>query len=338
MLQIILLIKIDKETYFTGNQPTSNGMTKGAYPPIISAKTIEKVKARLATVRRKKRKTSERMNIGKASNLFSDILFCEDCGASINIVVAKDADYRRYGCSQKIRGRCDNAFTLLVNDFETRVMGQLLEFIDVGEFGSLVKQIQKRHSVELEGLKTKKVDLVDEKETEERRMENLVNRLADLPGDAVEAVTGSIGAKQTRIREIAEDLENLSSRIHLTEGKAKRTAVELKGDIESLRRLVLSGGREPTIGVTLKSSAEAKPEDGKPMSVFERTTNILQINREYDSLSANVPHLRRDARIRIKALLSQLVDKIELSHDGKARIHLQTGRLEEVDLLSHCGF
>ncbi|HUT26306.1 MAG TPA: hypothetical protein VM492_18400, partial [Sumerlaeia bacterium] len=181
--------------------------------------------------------------------------------------------------------------------------------------------------------------LIKEKQTEERRLKKLVNRYADLSDEQAAPILDSITEKRSRIEEIGREVEGLQAEIEETASRAETTTVELADDIESLRRLVLSGGREPTTAVTLKTKdaldgGKGAPED--PITVSGATDGPGFLT-ELEAAAASVPSLVRDSRIRIKALLSQLVEKIELSPKGVATIHLQTGRLEKVSFLVQSG-
>ncbi len=316
---------LQNTAYIDGNQETKHGTIKGAYIPIISPKVADKVKERLSVVRSYNKK-SERFNTGTASNLFSNLFYCAECGNNYLITVRKNAKYRRYGCLQKSRGNCDNTFTADVDNVESLVLEHLLEYIDTSNLKDLIEQIQDQTDKEKAKLTKKKKENTRQLKKSDQLLTQIVDKYAGSSNKIIaETLEKKIEEKQETIKALELECSNIEREIEISDSKVENTTSRISSDLGSLQELMLSGG------YILSVDLGRTKIDGQNYRL-----QLLEDSREEgQKFYKDAESTTRDCRLQIKSLLAQIIKKLTIDKNGKVIVYLRTGDIKEMLIASH---
>ncbi len=306
---------LDNETYYTGDQNSKHGKVKGCYPPILSKKLFDKSRELIALKSSKRKTITQRMNVGKTSNLFSDILFCETCGAPIYIVCSKSREYRRYGCGEKTRGKCKNTFTFLVDDFEGIIAKELDKMLNTEDLADIIKKINTNTKKQTIILKKKETKLTEEIAKNNKIMKGMVEKLALCKAELMKTIEEGLLEKKREKQELEEELQETQEKIEEIENYTDTYLVQISDDQKALRHLIRTMGRGVTVKVSISKKKQAYAEE------------IV------DDVEKSAEELTREARLHLKTILHRLIEKITISHKGRVKIYLRTGKLQEANLL-----
>lgn len=314
-------------TYYDGSQMTKRGIVPNVYIPIIDTDLWRKSRQKIAAISRVPN-ISEKFNMGKQNNLFSDLIYCAECGSKYHIRSHRKAEFKSYVCSGNVVGRCQNKFNFHVQEFESIVLTRLIEFIDTGEFGKLIETLETRHKQSIEIMNNEKQKLEKSLEQSKKVLDGLIEKYAVATGKLAETMLDNLNRKQNDVTEIEQALKEVSNQLNYTKANSGTAVMEISKDIKSLKNAISKGWAEYDVRVS--RDAFAKLQSGE-VSQKEMDENFRQA-------IADIPE---KARLQLKSALHDLIERIDIHAAGRCDIKLKTDRIDTLDLcnaLSHCVF
>ncbi len=319
---------VSSSTYYERSQKTKHGVISNVFPAIIDQKTWKGAQARMAIVSQRKQ-FNERANLGDSSNLFSDLLFCKACSGKIQITCSKSPTYRRYGCIKKVLGICKNRFTFDAITFERQIIRHLLGYVDSEEFKAMIHEIESADSSLREHLTEDLAKTKKELSLETIRLSKLMDRFADADDKLAKTMEHSIRNKQGEIDSLEKRIADLEAQLEKLDATVTMMTAEFYKDIITIKKLILSGGTHLTM----------KGKDGEDVIVTSHAikgNNIAKIiEDESEKASVNKAlTVLESSRRKLKALIAQFIERVEIDSEGKGTIHFTPFKVEQITIHS----
>lgn len=308
-------------TYYDGGQKTKRGTIPNVFPSIIDTQLWEKTRQKIASISRVHNIT-EKFNMGKQNNLFSDLIYCAECGSKYHIRSHRKAEFKSYICFGNAKGQCDNKFNFHVQEFEDILCKRLVEFIDTGEFGKLIRTLEARHMKNITTLTNEQKRLEKELEQTKKVLDGIVEKYALASGKLEETLLDNLTRKQNDYTELEQALSEINSQLNYSKVNNGAAIMEITKDIKSLKEAITCGWREYDVRV----SREA----------FERMDQD-----ELDEAFHKIADIPGQARLQLKSAIHDLIERIDIHTTGQCAIKLKTDRIDTLDLrnsLSRCVF
>lgn len=305
---------VSNDGYFTGDQRTKHGIIHRVYdPPLIDSQTAARSRRIMAALRHN-REYSERMAMGRPSNLFSNLLYCAKCKEKFIITQSKSWIYRRYGCKQQVIGLCDNSFTVQVNQFEERIFQILYGFFSSGEIGRFLEEINRSRTERLSQLSCLLKDSDADIKKEQGILSGLLDRYADAPKTVRLELDHAIPDKRKRLDAMKERRDSLLLEIE-NETVASKALSPLHEFVEEIAEWVW----------------ERKGDRSTPKLRIDKVVTLAAVHKlTKDNVEENGKGEFLRYRLKLKSLINELVDRIQIDSDGVAIIQMLDNHLFKI--------